>query len=74
MEWYARFLKDVKNNKVGLNFLRDDGSNDTRYFVCSEDKDKYYIIRKSNTIKTSGHCAFDKKYENKLFELYLEAN
>lgn len=72
MEWFARFINEVRDDERGLLFSKDDDTNNTRYYVCDEDESNYYVIRKADTIREKGFCKFNKKFENKLFELYLE--
>lgn len=73
MEWFARFKNEVRDDERGLLLLKDDDTNNTRYYVCNEDENSYYIIRKADVIREKGFCRINKKFENILFELYLES-
>ena len=73
MEWFARFKKEIKIGDKGIFFSKDNETVNTRYFICKEDKDNYYIVKFANSIRKSEAFKINKKYEDKVFEVYLES-
>lgn len=72
MDWYARFFEKLKSEEYDVLFKKDNGKQNTRYYVAGEDDKKYFIVKKANNTEDNKCCSFSKECEGEIFKLVQE--